>query len=87
MLRADTSRPMRPNEVDGIDYHFMDPDDMNQEILENRFLEYGAFDDNYYGTKFESIRKVIQSGRMCVLDINPQVCLCVCVCMCARTCV
>ncbi|KAI0230188.1 MAGUK p55 subfamily member 6, partial [Lamellibrachia satsuma] len=67
-----TSRVVRSNEVDGIDYHFMDPDDMQQEILENRFLEYGIFEDNYYGTKFESIRKVIQSGRMCVLDVNPQ---------------
>lgn len=73
MSPADTSRVVRSNEVDGIDYHFMDPDDMQQEILENRFLEYGIFEDNYYGTKFESIRKVIQSGRMCVLDVNPQV--------------
>ena len=64
---------MHPNEVDGVDYHFMDPDDMQEEILENRFLENGVFEDNHYGTKFDSIRKVIQSGRMCVLDINPQV--------------
>lgn len=39
----------------------------------NKFLEHGEFDGNYYGTKFDSIRGTIKSGRICILDLNPQV--------------
>jgi guanylate kinase len=35
-------------------------------------MEYGQFDGCYYGTKFETIREVIRSSRMCILDISPQ---------------
>ena len=39
----------------------------------NRFLEHGEYDGNYYGTKFDSIRATIKSGKICILDLNPQV--------------
>ncbi len=42
----------------------------------NKFLEYGEYDGAYYGTRFDSIRSVIKSGKICILDLNPQVCLC-----------
>ena len=70
---ADTSRPLRESEADGESYWFMDIDQMEEEIADNRFLESGRFEENYYGTKFDSIRSVVESGRMCVLDVNPQV--------------
>ena len=41
----------------------------------NKFLEYGEYDGAYYGTRFDSIRSVIKSGKICILDLNPQVCL------------
>ena len=39
----------------------------------NKFLEYGEYDGNYYGTKYDSIRNTIKSGKICILDLNPQV--------------
>ena len=39
----------------------------------NKFLEVGEFEGNIYGTKFDSIRKVIKEKKLCILDLNPQV--------------
>ena len=38
-----------------------------------RFLEHGEYDGNLYGTKIESIHEVVDAGRTCILDVNPQV--------------
>ena len=69
----DTSRPIRQGEVDGDGYYFYTREEMEEDIVNNCFLEYGEYDGNMYGTKFQSIVKVVESGKMCVLDINPQV--------------
>ena len=47
--------------------------DMEEDIRQNRFLEYGEYAENLYGTTFDAIRTTNKSGKMCVLDINPQV--------------
>jgi len=67
-----TSRPIRQGEVDGDGYYFYTREEMEEDIVNNCFLEYGEYDGNMYGTKFQSIVKVVESGKMCVLDINPQ---------------
>ena len=64
---------MREGEVDGDGYWYIGRETMEIDIDDNRYLEYGEFDGNLYGTKFDSIRRVIKSGRMCVVDVNPQV--------------
>ena len=51
----------------------MDRADMENEIEAGGFLEYGAYGEHLYGTKLESVRRVIQSSKMCVLDIEPTV--------------
>ena len=38
-----------------------------------RYLEFGELDGSFYGTKFDSVRQVIRSEKMCILDISPQV--------------
>ena len=32
---------------------------------------------NLYGTSFEAVRRVSESGRICILDIDAQVCACI----------
>ena len=71
---SDTSRPIRPGEVDGDGYWFITRDQMETDIMENRFLEYGEYDGSLYGTKIDSIFNIIKQGKMCILDLNPQVC-------------
>lgn len=66
-----TSRPKRALEEDGCTYWFLDREDMEEEIKQNNFLEYGEHNGNLYGTHLQSIRDVIKQGKMCVLDCAP----------------
>lgn len=66
-----TSRAPREGEIHGKGYFFTDRESMELDIKEDSFLEYGEFNGNLYGTKIETIRNVIRSGKMCVLDVNP----------------
>jgi guanylate kinase len=54
-------------------YFHMDRIEMENEIEEGGFLEHGLYGEHLYGTKFDSVRRVIQSSKMCVLDIEPTV--------------
>lgn len=47
---------------------------MEHDIREHKFLEYGENGGNLYGTNLDSIRDVINEGKMCVLDCSPVVC-------------
>ena len=51
---------------------------MEQDIRAGRYLENGDFEGSLYGTKVDSIRDVMRSGKMCILDVNPTVSLCGC---------
>lgn len=48
---------------------------MERDIKESRYLEHGEYDGNLYGTKIDSIHEVVDTGRTCILDVNPQVSL------------
>lgn len=66
-----TSRPPRVLEENGKNYWFIDREDMERDIHENKFLEHGEYNGNIYGTHLDSIRNVIKQGKMCVLDCAP----------------
>lgn len=68
-----TSRPIREDEVDGKQYHFVRREIMEQEIRDGKYLEAGELLGHLYGTKLDSIRNIIRNGKMSVLDCNPQV--------------
>ena len=46
---------------------------MQRDIRSGRFLEHGEYEGNLYGTKVDTIREVMRSGKMCLLDVNPTV--------------
>lgn len=75
MLRLaslDTTRSPRPGEVDGREYHFVDRHEFEALRDRNAFLEWAEFSKNLYGTSIESVQKVLDSGKMCILDIDLQ---------------
>lgn len=72
---VDTTRPQRELEENGQNYWFVDRDQMEHDIREHKFLEYGENGGNLYGTNLDSIRDVINQGKMCVLDCSPVVCI------------
>lgn len=66
-----TSRLPRDGEEDGIHYHFVTREKMEEDIIDGKYLEYGEYDGALYGTKLDSLREVIGSGKVCVLDCSP----------------
>ena len=67
-----TSRPQHPGEVDKKDYHFVTRECMEVGIRQGRFLEYGEYKGNYYGTSLDAVHAVVESGLVCVLTPYPQ---------------
>lgn len=69
---ADTSRARKDNEVDGQDYHFITRAQFEADILSRKFVEHGEYEKAYYGTSLDAIRSVVNSGKICVLNLHPQ---------------
>ncbi|NWX14938.1 MPP2 protein, partial [Aegotheles bennettii] len=67
-----TSRKPKESERDGDGYHFVSRGEMEADIKAGRYLEHGEYEGNLYGTKIDSIRAVVEAGKMCILDVNPQ---------------
>lgn len=67
-----TTRPARKEEINGKDYHFLPKHIFEVDIKQGRFIEHGEFEKNLYGTSYESIRKVIENNKICVLNLYPQ---------------
>lgn len=67
-----TTRPRRPGEVSGQDYHFVTPDEFNQLIAEGAFLEYAKVFGHYYGTLRQPVEDALASGRDVLFDIDWQ---------------
>lgn len=67
-----TTRLPRRDEIDGKDYHFLPRHIFEADIKQGRFIEYGEYEKNLYGTSSEAIRKVIENSKICVLNLYPQ---------------
>lgn len=66
-----TSRPKKNQETDGVEYHFIAKHLFETDIHNNRFIEYGEYKGNYYGTSLDSIRSVLAKNKVCLIDIQP----------------
>jgi guanylate kinase len=67
-----STRSPRPGEIDGIHYHFVNLDAMKLAIKRGEFLEHAEVHGNYYGTSWQSLRDVQNTGKRCLLDIDVQ---------------
>jgi len=67
-----TTRPRRPNEVDGRDYHFIDVPTFEAMIKADGFLEYAPVFDNYYGTSRTALTEAFGRGHDVMLEIDWQ---------------
>lgn len=66
-----TSRPKKNQETDGVDYHFISKQLFDTDIHNNKFIEYGEYKGNYYGTSLDSIRSILSKKKVCLLDVQP----------------
>lgn len=69
---SDTSRTRKDSEVNGQDYHFISRQQFETDILCRKFVEHGEYEKAYYGTSIEAIRSIVNSGKICVLNLHPQ---------------
>ncbi|KAG1685109.1 MAGUK p55 subfamily member 5 [Nymphon striatum] len=67
-----TSRQKKDGELDGQDYHFITRPQFESDIVSRKFVEHGEFEKNYYGTSINAIRSVVNSSKICVLNLHPQ---------------
>lgn len=67
-----TTRPIRPGEVDGRDYHFVDLDTFREMVEDNKFLEWAHVFDHRYGTPKEDVFHKLGEGQDILFDIDWQ---------------
>ncbi|NLU23535.1 MAG: guanylate kinase [Clostridiales bacterium] len=67
-----TTRTPRPNEVDGVHYHFIDVHHFQELIGKDEFLEYAEYVGNFYGTPKKYVDDAMESGKDVILDIEIQ---------------
>lgn len=67
-----TTRAPRDGEVEGQHYYFIDQDRFLKMQQENAFLEDAKVFDYYYGTTKKSVRKQLNDGYDCILEIDWQ---------------
>ena len=67
-----TTRPIRPGEVDGKNYFFVDRDKFQSMIDHHELLEYAEYVGNFYGTPEAPIDEALAKGQDILLDIEVQ---------------
>ena len=65
-----TTRPKRPNEVQGRDYHFVRTAEFERMAAENKLLEWANVHGNYYGTSLNYVKNELAAGRNILLEID-----------------
>jgi guanylate kinase len=67
-----TTRPKRPGEVAGIDYHFLEPTEFNLRVNRQELLEWAKVFGHYYGTPRAPVEATLAAGRDVLFDIDWQ---------------
>ena len=62
-----TTRPIRDDEVDGVDYHYVSEDVFNEMLLNNELVEHATFNNWSYGIS----KKEIEDKKDAVVVVNP----------------
>ena len=67
-----TTRPPRPGERDGVDYHFMSEEEFERLAQEGDLLEHATYSGRRYGTPRSEVEPRLGAGRSVVLEIEVQ---------------
>ena len=67
-----TTRPMRPGERDGVDYHFVSQESFAAMVKDDAFLEWAEVFGNHYGTPRAAIERGLEAGQDYLFDIDWQ---------------
>jgi guanylate kinase len=67
-----TTRPPRPNEVDGVDYHFVDVPRFKDMVGDGELMEWAHVFDHRYGTPRAPVERMLGEGHDVLFDIDWQ---------------
>ena len=67
-----TTRPMRPNEIDGVHYYFITHEKFEEMIAQDLFLEHAQYVGNRYGTPEKAVDEKLEMGFDVLLEIEVQ---------------
>lgn len=71
MSISDTTRSLRGNEVDGVDYNFITKEEFEKNIKNDKYLEYAVVHSNkYYGTPVDKVNMNLENGIDVILEID-----------------
>jgi guanylate kinase len=65
-----TTRSPRSNELDGVDYFFIDDQEFSRRVKEDEFLEWANFAGSRYGTPSAAVEQALLAGRNVLLEID-----------------
>lgn len=69
---SSTTRPMRPGEVNGVQYEFVPPEEFERRLAAGYFLEWAEVHGLRYGTPKVFCDEQVRAGRVVVLDVDVQ---------------
>lgn len=65
-----TTRRSRPGEVDGVEYHFLSPEEFERRVGDGDFLEHVEYAGNRYGTLRSEIERILAKGSSPLVEIE-----------------
>ncbi|XP_074048847.1 MAGUK p55 subfamily member 4 [Macrotis lagotis] len=67
-----TTRAKKNYEENGREYHYVSKETFESLVYGHRMLEFGEYKGNLYGTSVDAVQKVLDEGKVCILDLEPQ---------------
>ena len=67
-----TTRTPRRGEVDGVHYHFVTPDEFEELVRADGFVEHAVYAGNRYGTSWSAIDGPLEAGRDLLIEVEVQ---------------
>ncbi|MBY0462622.1 MAG: guanylate kinase [Alphaproteobacteria bacterium] len=67
-----TTRPARPGEIDGHDYHFINHETYHQMLKAGELLEHAEVYGNFYGTLKTPVSEALSKGKDIIFDLDWQ---------------
>jgi guanylate kinase len=67
-----TTRPPRPGETQGVDYHFLSSEEFDRRAADGEFVEHATYSGRRYGTLRSELEGRLRRGEPVVLEIEVQ---------------